>query len=181
MISWMAPFAQADDAVRIGMELVVLFFVVGLPLLLLAVAGFGGKWLEKQHLQSLARRESQYADIFVTDLKRLPENWRPTRGQMVVGQIVMGNDRFNRLIGALINITGGNIRPFEQLLERARREAIVRMLQQAHALGANAIWNVRINTTMIDPDEKGQSGKAIEALAWGTALYLSMDSAEREL
>jgi uncharacterized protein YbjQ (UPF0145 family) len=161
------------------MELLLFLMLVVIPMLMLAFSGFVGKWNEKRHLKSLAEREARYAGIFVTDLKRLPGNWKPVRGEMVVGHMVLGNDRFNRFLGLLINITGGNIQPFERLLDRARREAIVRMLEQAHALRADVIWNVRINTTMIDPDEKNKTGKAIEALAWGTAMLLSSEKSGR--
>jgi len=61
------------------------------------------------------------------------------------------------------------VRGYEALVERSRREAIVRMLREAQAAGANVIWNVRLETATIQGKQQGKSG-GIEVLAYGTAM-----------
>jgi uncharacterized protein YbjQ (UPF0145 family) len=61
------------------------------------------------------------------------------------------------------------VKSYESLVDRARREAILRMKEQAIERGAVVVTNVRIETSSIS---KGQ-GKAIgsiEVLAYGTSV-----------
>ena len=67
-------------------------------------------------------------------------------------------------IGALLkNLVGGEIRAYAKLLEDSREEALQRMMEDALALGANAIVSVRIATSVV-------MGGAAEMLAYGTAV-----------
>ena len=54
-------------------------------------------------------------------------------------------------------------------MERARRQALVRMLRQAQQFGANVVWNVRIETSTIQGKQEGKSG-GVEVMAYGTAM-----------
>jgi len=67
------------------------------------------------------------------------------------------------------NLFGGGVPGYERLMERARRQALVRMLWQAQEYGANAVWNVRLETSTIQGKREGQSG-GVEVLAYGTAM-----------
>ena len=63
---------------------------------------------------------------------------------------------------------------FEPLLERARREALLRMKAIAHRRGYYTITNVRIETSPLASalgNGKGTAG--VEILAFGTAIALS--------
>ncbi|MFI7968945.1 YbjQ family protein, partial [Acinetobacter baumannii] len=51
------------------------------------------------------------------------------------------------------------------IVERARREAIVRLKQQAQSVGATHIMGVRLSTT-----ELGMQGGMVEVFAYGTAV-----------
>jgi uncharacterized protein YbjQ (UPF0145 family) len=57
------------------------------------------------------------------------------------------------------------------LVDRARREAILRMKQQARNLGAGMIINMRLETSTIgrSANKKKRIG-SIEAIAYGTAI-----------
>ncbi|MEJ2206859.1 MAG: heavy metal-binding domain-containing protein [Gemmatimonadota bacterium] len=83
-------------------------------------------------------------------------------------------DYFKRIAGSLKGIVGGNIRVYEPLLERARREALIRMKEEARERGHDTIINVRIETSRLASaraDGKGTVG--VEILAFGTAVTLS--------
>ena len=63
------------------------------------------------------------------------------------------------------NIIGGEIQEYTQLQADSREEAIKRMIDDAERLGADAVVNVRLATSMV------MQGAA-EVLAYGTAVKL---------
>jgi len=144
-------------------------FFLGITVLLLVMGLVIGSTVESSHFRRLARREQQLASIMVSDLRRLPVNWQASDGMLVTGEAVIATDYFKVFVAGLRNLFGGRVKSYESLVERARREAIVRMLQQAQSAGANVVWNVRIETTTIQGKQQGKSG-GIEVLAYGTAM-----------
>jgi uncharacterized protein YbjQ (UPF0145 family) len=89
---------------------------------------------------------------------------------LVAGQAVIGTDYFIIMVGALRKLFGGSMREYETLIDRARRESTLRMIEEASAGGANAVINIRYETTTIGG--KGRPG-GVEILAYGTAIVLS--------
>lgn len=84
--------------------------------------------------------------------------------------LVRGNTIRARHIGRDIkamgrNIVGGEISEYTKLLAEAREQALDRMVEEAKALGANAIITTRFATSMVT------SGGA-ELLAFGTAVVV---------
>ena len=78
-------------------------------------------------------------------------------------------DFFKKFVAGLRNLVGGRVSAYESLLERARREAILRMKAEAQARGAKSVWNVRIETSSITKDAT-QGVAAVEVIAFGTAV-----------
>ena len=146
-------------------------FFATLPVILLILGLVVGSSVEASHLRRLAVSERALSHIMVSDLKRLPANWDASGGVLVVGETVIATDYFKVFVASLRNLFGGRIRSYETLVERARREAMVRMLQQAQAAGANVVWSVRIETATIQGKQQGKSG-GIEVLAYGTAMVV---------
>ena len=105
----------------------------------------------------------------VCDLNTVPMNWTPSRAWLVSGSVVIANDYFKSFVASMRNLFGGRMRSFETLLERGRREAIVRMLEEAQAGAANAVWNIRVETSTIQGKRQKRAG-GIELIAYGTAL-----------
>ena len=68
-------------------------------------------------------------------------------------------------MAGLKNIFGGELKGYTELLQESREEAIERMTEQAKAIGANAILNVRFSTSSI-------AAGAAELFAYGTAVVL---------
>jgi len=75
---------------------------------------------------------------------------------------------FSRLISTLKTLFGGKLRAYESLMERARREALLRLKQKADALGADAVYNVRYEFSAIGTQPQRMGG--VELLAYGTAV-----------
>ena len=146
-----------------------IYFGLGATAVMLLLGLLIGGSVEASHLRRLGVREQELSAIMVADLKWLPRNWQAADGVLVVGEVVIATDYFKVFVAALRNLFGGRVRTYETLVERARREAVVRMLQQAQSIGANVVWNVRIETTTIQGKQQGKSG-GIEVMAYGTAM-----------
>ena len=140
-----------------------LILYVVLPLALLVVGATVGLIQERKHLAALAVREPQVADILVTDLRTVPPGVTAVSGELVIGQVVLGSDRGKQLVAQLRSLLGGEVRSFQKILVRARREARLRMLEEARRTGAVAVINVRYETSEV-------TNLASEVLCYGTAI-----------
>jgi len=92
-----------------------------------------------------------------------------TRGQ-VFGVIVRSRGLGGNIMATLRSLAGGEIHEYTQMLEDARRQAIDRMVQNATAMGANAILTMRF-----DSSEMGASMS--EVVAYGTAVVVAPSEA----
>jgi uncharacterized protein YbjQ (UPF0145 family) len=88
--------------------------------------------------------------------------------RLVYGSAVISVDYFKRILASLRNIFGGKVKSYESLVDRARREAMLRM--KAMAGDATVIVNVRIETSAIGKQSKRKNIGCLEAVAYGTAL-----------
>ena len=142
--------------------------------LFLVCLGYGvGSFAEKRHYRSISRREAQLVNLPVVTAEEGYEAGPVQRAELVTGSVVISIDYFKRLLAVLRNIFGGRVSSYESLVDRARREAILRMKESADAGGATMIINMRLETAAIgnSATQKRQVG-SIEAIAYGTALYL---------
>lgn len=133
-----------------------------------------GTFLERRHLKDLLLLEAGSKELVALTIEDVPDDWHVTSSDLVIGNVVISQDYFKRFAGALKGIFGGNIWVYEPLLERARREAMIRMKAEARALGHEAVINVRIETAPMASmrgDGKGTAG--VEILAFGTAVSLT--------
>lgn len=69
------------------------------------------------------------------------------------------------ILAALRNLVGGEIGEYTKLLGESREQAVDRMLEEAEALGADAVIEVRFETSQV-------MGNAAELLCYGTAVRL---------
>ena len=151
-----------------GVEL-LLQFVPGLVALLAAY--FIGSWIEKRHFEDIRRREARCRRVPVVTFARMPADWTVGRSGLVTGSVVISLDYFKRFLATLRALVGGRIKVYEPLLDRARREALLRMTEAAVGGGYDAVLNVRLETSRLAStrqDGKGTAG--VEMLAFGTAI-----------
>lgn len=145
----------------------------GLPLALLIGTYFIGAWLESRHFADLRAREAQLANFPAVTFATLPENWSVSGAELVNGSVVISLDYFKRFIAGLRGLVGGRIKSYEPLLDRARREALLRMLEDARRRGFDAVINVRLETSRLASARGNGKGTAgVEILAFGTAVAL---------
>ncbi len=149
-----------------------LSYAIG-PVMLLG-AWISGGILERRHLKNLLLLESGSRGLLAVTIEDLPPDWHVESCELVMGNVVISQDYFKRFAASIKGIFGGNIRVFEPLLERARREALMRMKGVAHARGYDTIINVRIETaTLASARGNGKGTAGVEILAFGTAISLS--------
>ncbi len=84
---------------------------------------------------------------------------------MVRGSSIRTRHLGRDVIAVLRNIAGGEVYEYTKMLAEAREQAVDRMVEEAQALGADAIVGVRFQTSMV------MSGAA-EMLCYGTAVGL---------
>lgn len=144
-------------------------FGIGITGLLLLIGVFFGTRAQKKHIEDMKHREEALSYITVTNLKTLPASGGQTL--LVTGSVVIAFDYFRRFIAGIVMLVGGRITMYEDMLERARREALLRLLAEAEAAGAKEVHNVRFEFSRVGSSAGGRSvGGGAELLAYGTAL-----------
>ncbi len=103
--------------------------------------------------------------MIITNIEVIPNRTIKTHLGMVQGNTVRAKHAGRDIMAGLKNIFGGELKGYTELLTEAREEAIDRMKQQAEAIGANAVLNVRFSTSSV-------SAGAAELFAYGTAVVL---------
>ncbi len=136
---------------------------------LILIGLFAGRAAEKRHYRSIIRREKELADIPIFSARFPPPRTDAPDSKLVGGSVVVSVDYFKRFVAGLRMIIGGRIHSYESLLDRARREAILRMKQQAKEIGADSVFNVRLETSSISKGYRNSIG-SVEVYAYGTAL-----------
>ena len=144
-----------------------LIFLV-LPIVVLLVGALAGSVIERRHLASLTRREELPTPI-LTDLGWPPAGVVVTDARLVSGEAVLGADQGTEFLSTLRNRVGGEVVSLQKLLTRARREARLRMVDEARAVGADFVLNVRFEMCEV-------GGKAADVICYGTAVRRAVSS-----
>ena len=150
------------------MELVI--YGLSLPLFIFGLVA--GLITEQRHFADLARRESELASIVATNLKKLGAHGVVLESRIAIGSVVVSTDYFKSICASVRRLVGGRIYSYESLVERARREALLRLKAQAAAMGATVVLNVRYETMPVARTKNGAGVTGIEVLAYGTALRM---------
>jgi uncharacterized protein YbjQ (UPF0145 family) len=150
-----------------------IFSLLVTPVMLLG-GWITGTIIERRHLKNLLLLESGSRDVLAVTIEDIPSDWQVEKCELVMGNVVISQDYFKRFAASLKGIVGGRIGVFEPLLERARREALLRMKAIAHRRGYYTIINVRIETSPLASARGNGKGTAgVEILAFGTAIALN--------
>lgn len=106
------------------------------------------------------------SDIEITNLETIPGRTITRHLGMVQGNTVRAKHVGRDIMAGFKNIVGGELRGYTELLTESREESVERMVEEARALGANAILNVRFSTSSV-------SAGASELYVYGTAVVVS--------
>jgi len=149
---------------------------IGIFASLLVVGYISGSIAEKRHYKSIKKREKAYLHVpVVTGKSFLEKDIEIQSSKLVAGSVVVSIDYFKRILAGFRNLIGGRVKSYETLLDRGRREAILRM--KAQAGNADIILNLRIETSSISKSaNRKKSVGSIEVYAYGTAVrYVTPD------
>ena len=101
----------------------------------------------------------------LTNLEAIPGTTIQAHLGLVSGSSVRAKHVGRDIMAGLKNIFGGELRGYTELLQESRDQALERIQQQAAAIGANAILNIRFSTSSV-------AQGAAEIYVYGTAVIL---------
>lgn len=136
---------------------------------LLAIGYLVGSYLERRHYKSIEARETALIHQATVPSEILPGGQYETLG-MVTGSVVISVDYFKRFLAGLRMFFGGRVGAYESLIDRARREAVLRMKEACPE--ASMFLHVRVETSAIGAQHIGrkQGTACLEVCAYGTAV-----------
>ncbi len=144
----------------------------GIPLALLVLTYFTGTAFERRHYASIRERELRWRSLPAITFRSVPPGWKVTECTLITGSVVISVDYFKRFLSGLRMIFGGRVKAYETLLDRARRESLLRIKEDAVERGCHAVVNVRLETCRIANARKSESTAGLEVLAFGTGVKL---------
>lgn len=103
--------------------------------------------------------------MIITNLEMIPGKKLIKHLGLVQGSSVRAKHVGRDIMASLKNIFGGELKGYTELLQESREEAMSRMQEQATAVGANAVLNIRFSTSSI-------AQGAAELFAYGTAVIV---------
>ena len=146
-------------------------------LLPLAAGWLIGSAVERRHFAELDDRENELrTSMVITQTKRLlfPHHGKqPAR--IVTAEVVIATDYLKTYLASWRAVFGGEVRSYQSLMERARREAVLRIVEAAALQGFNAVGNIRL-----DPCEIGGKAAMAVIVATGTAYHSTIEVARRD-
>ncbi len=137
-------------------------FQLGLFVILLTAGFFFGSSREKKHYKSILERQKKYA-VIATRSEKIRDFSPYSDAMLVTGSVVIASDYFKNFVASIKNLFGGRLNSFESLMDRGRRESVLRMKENASHWGADEILEVRLESSALD-------AIGIEVFAYGTAV-----------
>ena len=144
-------------------EILILLIIVG-------VTYVTGTIIEKRHYKDIIKREIALIKkpIINAGAKTWNSKKKIKKIELVTGEVVISGDYFKNFAATLKSFFGGRLTSFESILDRGRREAIIRMRENAK--DANFIINAKIESVMINDYYTNNSVPQCAIIAYGTAI-----------
>jgi len=94
---------------------------------------------------------------------------RPARDYLgiVTGEVIVGANLLRDIFASITDIVGGRSGKYEEVLQRARKEALAEMEAEAAKLGGNAVIGVDIDYEVL-----GSNGSMLMVSCSGTAVVI---------
>ena len=86
---------------------------------------------------------------------------------IVTGEVIVGANLFRDLFASIRDIVGGRAGAYEEVLSRAREEALAEVRAKAATLGANAVIGIDLDYEVL-----GANGSMLMVSATGTAVFV---------
>lgn len=150
-------------------------------LVLLLLTFITGNIIERRHYKKIRANELKFKNMLITNFENIPYSWNANEARLVTSNVVISLDYFKRFVANLRKMFGGNIVTYEPLMDRARREAIVRLKEKTKQRGYNAIINLRLDTSQIANSLTPKQTAGVEVLAYGTAIKIDYGQEEASM
>lgn len=138
-----------------------------LPLFLILLGYVAGSIAESRHYTSIKMREARFVTIPTITAKGYDTSRPIAAAQLCVGSVVISVDYFKRFLSSFRMIFGGEMRAYSSLIDRGRREALLRMKEQSPE--SDIFVNCRIETSAISQGQ-GKTLGTVEVIAFATAI-----------
>ena len=92
---------------------------------------------------------------------------------MLSAEVTIASDYLKSFLAGLRNLFGGEVQSFQTMLDRAREEALMKILDRAKALGYTAICNVRFENADVGGNSTKKKASMVAIIASGTAYHSS--------
>lgn len=153
-------------------ELHWIFLVIGLiiytsPIWFLLVTWWVGRRAERKHYANIREREAQWVHVPAITGKQIPDMPGVASVELVTGSVVVSVDHFKRWLSKFRMIFGGEMKSYASVIDRGRREAILRMKESCP--DADLFLNCRLETSSISKGQDKAIGCA-EVIAYATAI-----------
>jgi len=146
-----------------------LIIVLILPIVLVLIGKIVGSRMERAHYASIAEREARFDGRPALSTEHLDAPGPVRSASLATGSVVISIDHFKRFVSGFRMLIGGEVRAYTSLIERARREAVLRM-KESHP-DADAYINTRLETSTIASTSGNEGMGTVEVLAYGTAVH----------
>ena len=137
------------------------------PLILILLGFFAGRIAERNHYKSIHEREEKFLSKPAITTKTIDNGREVQIAVLAVGSVVVSVDYFKRFLSAFRLIFGGELRAYASVLDRGKREAILRMKESNP--NADLYLNFRMETASISKG-RGKSIGSVEVVAYSTAI-----------
>ena len=146
---------------------------LGVTVLLLCLGIVFGSLAERRHYADILRREDKYHHVIQTQTgSYLMPRVGADPPTLICSETTVATDYFKRFLAGIRTFFGGEIRGYNSLVERARRETLVKLLQQAEGLGFNAICNVRLEPADVGGNVQ-RAGQSMVCIVGSATAYHS--------
>ncbi len=155
-------------------QIIAILFIISIILIPFIIIFIPRSLIRRNHLKSLQKRSQLREQVKMVSTESPPAHWivKKNLGLCTVS-VVFGVDRIATFFAGLKHLIGGRLRWVEEILERAREEAITRLAEESLRMGANALINVRLETSNIGgANNPQQKNNFVEIIAYGTALQI---------
>ena len=144
----------------------ILSLAVFVFLLLLGL--WAGHRAERRHYASIRERERRFVSTPAITAKTWGLDRPVAEARLVAASVVVSVDYFKRFLAGLRMLVGGEMASYSSLIDRARREAWLRMKEQAP--DADLYLNCRMETSTISRGGNRNALGTVEVMAYGTAI-----------
>ena len=120
---------------------------IGIPVVLIIIGKIVGARIERAHFENIAEREARFANQPALSARELTPPAPIRNAELASGSVVVSVDHFKRFVSGFRMFFGGEVKSYATLIDRARREAVLRMKESQP--DADAYINTRLETSTI--------------------------------